>query len=392
MRDEWFLADEREADAASDRRRAQRGKPQGASPFVVCDMQHSKPGAKCKATIESLLGENLTPLINKVDMTCFAVEALASDVKSLPVGLSAVPLSPEMKMARGLVESIASSVVPLVKRIDATFCAGETSTNEEAYDLAQELLNDLLGDRRHLRAQSFLESRIFRDAERDLFWQRQLQDAESLSSSVCREMITTFSLEAFKSGMTLTLPDGDLSESYRECISAVVVDLAMQPEVCFVGGYQRIQLRNDVASGIVQGGHSDVRPLHALGLDGTGQVVAMSDTGVDTDNCYFYDADTEVTKSRSDAFDLKARKIVQYVAYADSKDSGNGHGTHVAGSIVGQKASDGRQESSGKGDGVAKGAKLSVFDIQNGTSQTNGNGRIGPCGSIHDHSLTQHWN
>ena len=38
---------------------------------------------------------------------------------------------------------------------------------------------------------------------------------------------------------------------------------------------------------------------------------------------------------------------------------------HVAGTIVGRKASDGSQETDGAGDGVAKAAKLAVYDIGN---------------------------
>jgi hypothetical protein len=83
-------------------------------------------------------------------------------------------------------------------------------------------------------------------------------------------------------------------------------------------------------------------------------------SGVDIDNCYFYDPQTTVMKTRSIRFDPSARKIVQYYTFGDGFEEPSGHGTHVAGTIVGHRG-DGRH---GRGDGIAKGAKLAVFDMQ----------------------------
>ncbi len=58
------------------------------------------------------------------------------------------------------------------------------------------------------------------------------------------------------------------------------------------------------------------------------------------------------------------RKVIQYTPFADGTDfTHNGHGTHVAGTIAGHKAVNGKTESDGKADGIAKDAKLAMFDL-----------------------------
>lgn len=57
------------------------------------------------------------------------------------------------------------------------------------------------------------------------------------------------------------------------------------------------------------------------------------------------------------------RKVVQYVAYADSTEPDKGHGTHVAGTILGRRAVNGTEESTGSVDGIAHHAKVALYDI-----------------------------
>ena len=85
------------------------------------------------------------------------------------------------------------------------------------------------------------------------------------------------------------------------------------------------------------------------GLDGTGQIVGMGDTGIDWYHCTF--TDSAVTGPGSGPFTQDAmrylywanpahRKIVYYRQVADNIDE-NGHGTHCAGSAVGSLQSPG---------------------------------------------------
>jgi subtilisin family serine protease len=304
-------------------------------------------------------------------MTCFIVVALPSDIQGLPSGIAGIPMMAEMKMAAGLAEHILNAD-PMLSRIEALFCSSETESPSRATVLATELLDDMMNDGagRRLRANAFLESRATRDSHREEFWHRQLQDSDD---DLCRDMLTSLELDVSAKGntMSLTLPPDQRKDEFRECLHALVVDLVMRTEICYVGAYQQIETHNTLAAGIVQSGSSTSTPFYEVGLDGLGQVVALSDTGMDTDNCYFWDSRREIRKDKSGIFNLDIRKVVQYVALGDDKENGGGHGSHVAGTIAGRRATDGRVESDGDGDGVARAAKLAFYDIGDGkTHQT----------------------
>ena len=344
LEQEWQTARQHE----HDRRRLQDENVQW--PFIVCDHHYGKTGDQCQSTIQELtMGENLLPIINKKDISCFLTETAPSRLEQLPEGITATPMTTELKLALGIVDQLDT-----IQRLGVTFCPGEVSSLEQATDLAQDLLSKLFHHgHRQLRAQAFLKTR---QLHRHAFWERQLE----ITTWKCQEWMAEFmSMAVSEESMTFTV-----SHVIPGCLAAVIVDLAMHKEVCFIHGYQPIQLRNDVSSGIVQSGNRHSRPFHDIGIDGTGQVVAVSDTGLDVDNCYFYDPNHPVAPSKNaEDFNLEARKIVQYFAFADDKEEARGHGSHVVGSLAGQRISENGEEIHGRGDGVAKGAKIAFFDI-----------------------------
>ena len=124
-------------------------------------------------------------------------------------------------------------------------------------------------------------------------------------------------------------------------------------------------------------------PLHDRGIHGERQIIAILDTGVDVTSCYFAEPDASLppmnTGSPSGGLDwenvdLARRKVVaydylyscdQYPAAsgceepgADSLDN-QGHGTHAAGSAVGDK---GAPLAHDYADAIAPGAQLVVQD------------------------------
>ena len=85
-------------------------------------------------------------------------------------------------------------------------------------------------------------------------------------------------------------------------------------------------------------------PYTNAGLRGDGQIVAVADTGVNVNSCYFYDPTGQVAFSptTSPVISIKYRKLLMYTHLAgagDTSDEASGHGTHVAGTIVGSIAS-----------------------------------------------------
>jgi len=106
--------------------------------------------------------------------------------------------------------------------------------------------------------------------------------------------------------------------------------------------------RNDEARFVL--GAGDAR-ASAHGLRGEGQIVALADSGVDTGSCFFASDD----------------KFVAYEPLAGDEVDGNGHGTHVAGSIAGDRFGNGVADSY---DGMAPAARLFVQDVGAGSAES----------------------
>jgi subtilisin family serine protease len=142
-----------------------------------------------------------------------------------------------------------------------------------------------------------------------------------------------------------------------------------------------VRLGNFASVWRVQSGEPGTLPVHEHGVRGAGQLVAVLDTGLDADMCYF----------RDPAFGLPAlndgatvtvspghRKIhaVDFLWEADWPSPGprswdsQGHGTHVAGSVAGDNGADGVHQDA---DGMAPAARLIIQD---------GGYRVDDCGDL----------
>ena len=124
------------------------------------------------------------------------------------------------------------------------------------------------------------------------------------------------------------------------------------------------ELNNHEARWITQSYVEDSTPLWDVGLDGTGQLVAIGDTGVDADMCYFYDSAEGLP---DDTINHDQRKIIVYYDMAGNGDWDNhDHGTHVACTVAGDNlANEGQPDTH---DGMAYNAKLVFLDIGDGGS------------------------
>mmetsp|Transcript_14029 Transcript_14029/g.14643 ORF Transcript_14029/g.14643 Transcript_14029/m.14643 type:complete len:1100 (-) Transcript_14029:260-3559(-) len=106
-------------------------------------------------------------------------------------------------------------------------------------------------------------------------------------------------------------------------------------------------------------------PYTNAGIDGTGQVVGIGDTGVDELSCFFRNSDgSKVARSSytNPTYDLTKRKVIQYINYADDTDTLGGHGTHVSGTVAGNLI--GSVTTYQDENGHASGAKIAFFDME----------------------------
>ncbi|EKX54911.1 hypothetical protein GUITHDRAFT_44499, partial [Guillardia theta CCMP2712] len=110
------------------------------------------------------------------------------------------------------------------------------------------------------------------------------------------------------------------------------------------------------------------------GLRGSGEIIGCADTGVDYDSCFFRDSTEQVKTCQGpgaleNCVNMNHRKIVSYRFFTNSStdvsDKVGGHGTHVAGSILGNSLSN----STGPYNGAAPDAKLSFDDVSNDISE-----------------------
>jgi subtilisin family serine protease len=133
-------------------------------------------------------------------------------------------------------------------------------------------------------------------------------------------------------------------EVEKLCFTTLSLAIASSPDVCSIEMRKEAKVQNKVAQWVTQSALEGELPFFRAGLTGRGQVVAISDTGIDRNNCYFWDTKHPTPGPN---IDLDNRKIVQYVPYVDDSDGAYGHGTHVAGTVAGVMAKDGTSESVG---------------------------------------------
>ncbi|CAM9227955.1 unnamed protein product, partial [Laminaria digitata] len=77
------------------------------------------------------------------------------------------------------------------------------------------------------------------------------------------------------------------------CFMGLVSFLSGRMEVLRIAPRHSKRLLNAVAQAVIQSGTITETPLTAAGLDGTGQVIQVTDTGLDETSCFFIDDDGE---------------------------------------------------------------------------------------------------
>lgn len=135
---------------------------------------------------------------------------------------------------------------------------------------------------------------------------------------------------------------------------ARLAELARSSDVVSISLLREMRLFNDQAAGILK-----IQPVWQDGLDGSGQVIGIADTGLDTGR-----NDSSLLRD----FQGRVQQIFALARPNDASDT-HGHGTHVAGSVLGSGAN-----SNGQYKGMAPGAKLVFQSVADASGQLSGLG------------------
>jgi subtilisin family serine protease len=161
----------------------------------------------------------------------------------------------------------------------------------------------------------------------------------------------------------------DVSKVSYTCVQALVEAAAADPAVIKIRVDETPAILNFDTPGFVQIENPDYRPYSGLGLNGTGQIAAVMDTGLDDLSCFFAEpvcnqGSAECLIPRDRKLYTARRKVIQYVDYADKSDYEAGHGTHVSGTVAGSAiACSGLSGQFTGANGIAPGAKLIMQDV-----------------------------
>ena len=119
--------------------------------------------------------------------------------------------------------------------------------------------------------------------------------------------------------------------------------LLPDPRIEYLAPYSGKKPQNRYITGFIQSGSQEgvfengslvsPHPLFNLGIHGEGQILSITDTGVDFNHPFFFDPAVSI---QINATMENHRKIKKYYNFAKENDGPNGHGTHCAGILTGE--------------------------------------------------------
>jgi hypothetical protein len=341
------------------------------------------------------INSDTSVLHNTEEMTCvlssLSPRTITNQADSLSNSLKITPLTSYMKIRGGALNTLEDlhDDVEDVKGVDVQLCTETDDISSQAEMILKRIHNerDEIGrslsltrgfhwTREDVNHEAILKKsgRHLSDSHRNRInrW-REVAENGINAEHQCQTMFDSIDiLPMTATSFGITLGHGDAadksSSASSSCTLSLLAALVAQTEVCSVGHLIQPRLVNDKAQWITQSGSSESRPFWDSGLTGSGQVVLISDSGLDTNNCYFWDSSPGEVKDGSTMPDR--RKVIQYTPYGDALSTDRDHGTHVAGSVAGHKSIDGTvaNESTGFADGTGRDAKIAFFDIGIGTA------------------------
>ncbi len=158
-----------------------------------------------------------------------------------------------------------------------------------------------------------------------------------------------------------------------ETIEKALIFLAFQPETEFIELCGTPSPSNNNSAWVCQSFNYEENsvPIWTNGISGDGEIIAIADTGLDADMCYFYDSTEGLPSS---TVNNNNRKVISYHYWSTLHNwDEDRHGTHVAGTAAGNNTSDNGSffpyyPEHDHGDGMAPGAKLVIQDVGNSSA------------------------
>ena len=321
--------------------------------FIACT-EGGYPGVA--AMLRKLTSpEAASPLFTDGTLSCHVVEESVGNVQEqiLPTAQLVVPLPAPLKLAKGLFDRVRSG--SMLEACEQGFTVELSSP--PPFDVsvweADIRSGSYAGEGFYWASPAAADQGA---SDRSLNWQ------EAFAPNECASVdpkITTDGPEArivnIQNVCKLTPP----------CLLRMLAYVATRWQVSAITQGLKVSLHTMYASGVVQSGVPTLRPIWSAGLLGEGQIIQVSDTGVNVDHCWFSDpwGPVPITTQAEAAFNSSKRKVIQYVVGTggNSVDQ-DGHGTHCAGTVAGY---DPAKSVGTSNTGVAPNAKLAIYDIGN---------------------------
>lgn len=143
---------------------------------------------------------------------------------------------------------------------------------------------------------------------------------------------------------------------------AAIAQLAALEEVLWVTEHVEMELFNDSMRWVIQTNTLNETAIWNKGIHGEGEIIGIGDSGLDYDTPWARDA-------AGTAIGAEHRKVVGYdTRYGDDYDSDSpGHGTHVFGTVAGDRTP---VDGTDSGNGMAPKAKVFIQDMTPGATRS----------------------
>ena len=326
---------------------------------VVVQMVEPMP----KGTLRTLRGTMPTgTIVQYMHQNAYLLYAGADDIERLK-GMEQVEslfaLEPEDKVAPELMELL--QALEEEGKQQTTWWDGAISAWEEEYILEQSVNGVALDDEKRILLE--VETVVLSPADLESTLDRLediVKESSSANASAPSMVYHPTPTDHFVPGTVPMIENGArVVDIVAACWPAdardVIMRLVEESNVLFVEAKPRMRATNQFSVGLVQGGQmarsfsvETSRPIWDAGIRGNEQVAAVGDTGLDYDSCFFRD-------DEHDAPNPNHRKVIDLRVFGDGVDN-SGHGTHVAGSVLGY-------HEGSRHNGVAPDAKIVFTDM-----------------------------